>query len=77
MKVTQVKTYVVGNPPPYHGGRNWVFLKLTTNDGLEGFGEAYAVPFSPRTVVRLIEDMGERFVVGADPFRTESLWRTL
>jgi len=77
MRVARVKTYVVGNPPPHRGGRNWVFLKLTTNDGIEGFGEAYAVPFNPRTVARLIEDLGERFVIGADPFKIEYLWRTL
>ncbi len=77
MKVTDLKTYVVGTPPPHHGGRNWVFLKITTDDGIEGFGEAYAVPFDARTVVHLIEDMGERYVIGWDPFKTEKLWRIL
>ena len=28
MKITGVKTFVVGNPPPHWGGQNWVFLKL-------------------------------------------------
>ena len=46
MKVTDVKTYVVANPPPYHGGPYWIFLKLTTDDKIEGFGEAYGVPAS-------------------------------
>ncbi len=77
MRIQEVKTYVVGNPPPHRGGKNWVFLKLLTDEGLTGIGEAYAVPFDPRTVVRLIEDVGQRLVVGADPFRTELLWRTL
>ena len=77
MKIAALKTYVVGTPPPHHGGRNWVFLKITTDDGIEGFGEAYAVPFDANTVARLIEDMGERFVIGADPFKTEKLWRIL
>ena len=77
MKIAELKTYVVGTPPPHHGGRNWVFLKITTDDGIEGFGEAYAVPFDAKTVARMIEDMGERFVIGADPFKTEKLWRIL
>jgi 2-dehydro-3-deoxyphosphogalactonate aldolase len=77
MKIVRLKTFVVGNPPPHRGGRNWVFLKLYTDDGIEGVGEAYAVPFDPRTVVRLLEDVGTRFVVGADPFRIEQLWRTI
>ena len=54
MKIAKYKTFVVGNPPPHRGGRNWVFLKLYTDDGIEGVGEAYAVPFDPRTVVHLL-----------------------
>ncbi len=77
MKIVDVKTYLVGNPPPYHGGRYWVFLKLTTDGGIEGVGEAFAVPFHPNTVVRLIEDIGERHVIGSDPFQIERLWRTI
>ncbi|NDE88279.1 MAG: mandelate racemase/muconate lactonizing enzyme family protein, partial [Gammaproteobacteria bacterium] len=38
---------VVGNPPPAFGGRYFVFVKLTTNDGISGVGEAYCVPFHP------------------------------
>ncbi len=77
MRVREIKTYVVGNPPPHRGGRNWVFLKLLTDEGIAGFGEAYAVPVDPRAAARLIEDVGERLVVGADPFQVERLWRTL
>ncbi len=75
MKIVDVKTYVVGNPPPHYGGINWVFLKLTTDSGIEGIGEAYGVPFRPKATVRLIEDVGERYVIGADPFKIEKLWR--
>ena len=68
MKIKDVKTYVVGNPPPHHGGGYWVFLKLTTDDNIEGFGEAYGVPFHPKLVARLVEDVVERYVIGANPF---------
>jgi 2-dehydro-3-deoxyphosphogalactonate aldolase len=77
MKIAELKTYVVGTPPPHHGGLNWVFLKITTNDGIAGFGEAYGVPFDANTVARMIEDMGERLVIGSDPFKIEKLWRIL
>ncbi|MCH7626470.1 MAG: mandelate racemase/muconate lactonizing enzyme family protein [Chloroflexi bacterium] len=77
MKITDLKTYVVANPPPHHGGPYFIFLKLTTDDGIEGFGEVYGVPFSPDKVTQLIEDIVERYVVGWNPFQTEKLWRTI
>ena len=75
MKIAEVKTYVVGNPPPHRGGPYFVFVKLTTNDGIEGLGEEYGVPFHPNVVAKMIEDVGERHVLGADPFQIERLWR--
>jgi 2-dehydro-3-deoxyphosphogalactonate aldolase len=42
MKIADVKTFVVGNPPPHFGGRYWVFIKLTTDTGIDGIGEAYS-----------------------------------
>jgi len=77
LKIVDIKTYVVGNPVPDKGGNNWVFLKLTTDDGVEGFGEAYGVPFHPHAMVGLIEDVGERFIINSDPFKIEKMWRTL
>jgi len=77
VKITDVKTFVVGNPPPYHGGMNWVFVKLVTDGGTVGYGEAYGVPFNPLVTASLIESIGQRFVIGSDPFRIERLWRTV
>ncbi len=77
MEVKDLKTYVVGNPIPYYGGFYWIFLKLTADDGVEGFGEVYSVPFNPDTVEKMIEDVAERYVIGSDPFRIESLWRRI
>ena len=75
MKITELETFVVGNPPPHFGGRYFIFLKLVTDDGIEGIGEVYAATFGPHTVARMIEDVFARHVVGADPFRIERLWR--
>lgn len=72
-----VKTYVVENPPPHYGGLYWVFLKLTTDNGVNGFGEAYSVPFHPQIVARMIEDVCDRYVMGSDPFKIERLWRII
>ena len=77
MKIADVKTYVVANPPPHHGGAYFVFLKLTTNDNIEGFGAVYGVPFHPDKVTQLIEDVVERYVIGWEPFKIESMWRII
>ena len=75
MKIADVKTFVVGNPPPHYGGAYWIFLKLTTDTGIEGIGEVYSVPFHPHVVERMIADLCERKVIGTDPFKIETLWR--
>ncbi len=77
MKITDAKTYVVGNPPPHFGGRYWIFLKLTADSGVEGFGEAYSVPFHPHVAEKMIADVCERHVIGFDPFKIERLWRII
>ena len=75
MKIKDFKTFVVGNPPPGHGGRYFVFVKLTSDNGIEGVGEAYGASFGPHTLARMIEDSCARHVVGHDPFNIEDLWR--
>ena len=77
LKVIDFKTFVVANPPPGFGGRYWVFLKLVTDGGVVGYGEAYSLPFHPRVVEALIADVCQRYVVGSDPFRIEWLWRQI
>ncbi len=75
MKITDIKVFVVGNPPPHFGGRYWIFTKLTTDTGIEGIGEVYSVPFHPRVVEEMIKDVFSRHVEGMDPFKIETLWR--
>ena len=77
MKITDFKTFIVGNPPPSFGGKYWVFLKLTTDTGIVGFGEAYAIPFHPKVASQMIEDVCERYVLGESPFQIEKLWRKI
>ena len=75
MKLTDIKTFVVGNPPPGNGGRYFVFVKLSTEGNVHGVGEAYCVPFHPDLVARLLVDVFERYLVGEDPHDIESIWR--
>ncbi len=75
MKVKELKTFVVANPPPSFGGRYFIFLKLVTDNGIEGVGEVYCDTFGPHVIVKMIEDVFERHVDGIDPFHIEALWR--
>ena len=75
MKIVSAKTFVVGTPAPHDGGAFWVFVKLTTDSGVEGIGEVYAVPFHPAVVEKMINDVVERYVIGTSPFDIEALWR--
>jgi 2-dehydro-3-deoxyphosphogalactonate aldolase len=76
MKITDVETFVVANPPPGFGGRYFIFVKLTTSDGIVGYGEAYAATFHPDVISAGIVDVAERHLMGQSPFDIERFWRS-
>jgi 2-dehydro-3-deoxyphosphogalactonate aldolase len=75
MTLKDIKTFVVGNPPPHYGGRYFVFVKLTTSGNVSGIGEAYCLPFHPDVVVKMLEDVFARYLQGQDPHDIEAMWR--
>src|ERR1700689_5094544 len=75
MKLTDIKTFIAGNPAPGVGGRYFVFVKLTTDGNVHGVGEAYCVPFHPDVVASMLVDVFARYLAGEDPHNIESLWR--
>ena len=77
MHIQDIKTFVVGNPPPGFGGRYFVFIKLITDNGIEGLGEVYNLPYHPDIVAQMCRDVVERYVVGKDPFDIEKIWRSV
>ncbi len=77
MIIKDLDTYIVGNPPPHKGGRYFIFVKLTTDNGISGFGEVYNATFAPGVVKHMIEDVFTSHVENTDPFRIETLWRNV
>jgi L-alanine-DL-glutamate epimerase-like enolase superfamily enzyme len=75
MRITDVKTWVVANPPPGIGGRYFIFVKLTTDSNVVGYGEAYNATFGPHVTARMIEDLAARYLVGRDPHDIETFFR--
>ncbi|MGI5144170.1 MULTISPECIES: D-mannonate dehydratase ManD [unclassified Streptomyces] len=70
MKIVDAKV-VVTRP-----GRNFVTLKLTTDDGLTGLGDA-TLNGRELAVVSYLQDHVAPLVIGADPHRIEDTWQSL
>jgi galactonate dehydratase len=71
MKITAIETLVC-----HARMRNWVFVKvLTDQDGLWGWGEA-TLEWHTRSVVGAIEDISQ-LLIGEDPRRIEHLWQMM
>lgn len=75
MHLQNIETFVVGNPPPRHGGRYFIFVRLTTACGITGVGEIYNATFAPNICCSMAVDMFERQFSGSDPHHIEKLWR--
>ena len=75
MKLQEIETFVVGNPPPSYGGRYFIFVKLTTDNGIVGYGEVYAASIGPKAQALATEDLFARHAAGMSPFDTERLFR--
>ncbi len=70
MKITAIETYVCN---AYR--TNWVFVKVLTDSGLHGVGEA-TLETRELTVQTAIQAI-ERSVVGKDPHNIEAIWQEL
>jgi len=71
VKITAVTTLVC-----HARMRNWVFVKVQTDQpGLHGWGEA-TLEWHTREVVGAVEDLAE-LLIGQDPTRIEHLWQTM
>jgi galactonate dehydratase len=67
MKITQIELFKV---PP-----RWLFVKVSTNEGLFGWGEPI-VEGHADTVEAAVREM-EDFLIGRDPDLIEDIWQTL
>lgn len=67
MKIDKIDTFLVNT-----GGRNLCFVKVRTDEGLHGTGEAYSVGPDKATAAA-IHDF-EEWLIGQDPLRIEHLW---
>ena len=83
MKITEVKTFLVNAAHPESGtegvtsrhwdSRNWLFIKIITDSGVYGVGEASGWP---RVVETAIQDLTP-LLIGEDPLLIERLWHKM
>ena len=70
MKITDVKVWLVEGVK-----YNWTMIKIYTDEGITGVGEATNWPGSPM-VEAAAKHAGER-IIGMDPMRTDFIWTKL
>jgi len=61
MKITAVTPFIVD--PGY--GKNWLFVKVETSDGLHGWGECYTQADRDQSILAHVRQLG-RYLVGRD-----------
>ncbi|MBV9390550.1 MAG: galactonate dehydratase, partial [Verrucomicrobia bacterium] len=67
MKITELQLYKVAP--------RWLFLKLTTDEGLIGWGEPI-VEGRANTVAAAVQELGS-YIIGRDPDNIEDIWQVL
>lgn len=67
MKIVGSEVFVIGNP-----WKNWVLVKLQTDEGIVGWGDA-TQGLATKPVAAALEEL-RRFYIGRDPRAIERLW---
>ncbi|MFC1966739.1 mandelate racemase/muconate lactonizing enzyme family protein [Chloroflexota bacterium] len=81
MKITDVKAYAIHMPfikgdlpTSLRTFRTPVIVKVSTDEGITGVGEAFGYFNSALATVRAVEDMLSPILVGEDPMEIQKLW---
>lgn len=75
MRLKDLEIFTVAPPAPGWGGRYWTFVKLTTSNGITGYGECYASTVGPAAMKAVIEDVFTRHMEGESPENIELMFR--
>ena len=80
MKITGIKTYVLGKPlgknqiatsQGWRQSRQAMVVIVSTDEGISGVGESFG---APSVLERVINDYAAPLVLNRDPFETNAIW---
>lgn len=75
MYITDMKVYMVDGSYSKSIGRNYVLVKLETDEGIYGIGEGTTWPGGK--IVKAAMEYVKSYIIGKDPFQIESVWSDL
>jgi galactonate dehydratase len=70
VKITAIDTFIAGNP-----WKNWLFARVSTDEGIHGVGEG-TLNYFGRTVEAAIHELSP-LILGMDPFQVEMITQKL
>ncbi len=70
MKITNMKTFI------YRAAWNWLFVKIETDEGISGWGEA-TTQGAAKATEAAIHEMGGNYLIGKDPRQIELHFSTM
>jgi galactonate dehydratase len=70
VKITAIDTFIAGNP-----WKNWLFARVSTDEGIHGVGEG-TLNYFGRTVEAAIHELSP-LILGMDPFQVETISQKL
>ena len=85
MKITSIETISLNNPratpiqdattetPNNYSGRGQLFVRIYTDEGVEGLGMTYSSP----GVKDVVENALMQILIGRDPMDTEKIWNDM
>ena len=75
MKITGLKINIFSSQHK-NAKRNWLIVRIQTDEGIEGIGEASMLSQDP-IVASLLEEWAENYLVGKNPMNGELHWTRL
>src|ERR1700691_4754514 len=78
MKISSITAHLVGilGPGRHAPARNWIFVRIETDEGIVGTGEA-TTEYHEQAVKAMVEEHFAPILIGKDPTRVHQLWQEM